>query len=275
MRAARRIYIYPSRVARHVSTSWKPRPRNLIFVLFYNKAFRHHYKFTRQVTWRSEPAARHDTQSKQQITNRQQTTIDRQRTTNNRQTNKNNQTDKQTDGQDRQTDNNNNKRTNKDDDKQTRTENENPATPHTLPIAEAWRGKQKCNALASHQDFWCFFSTSGRFVTSPGLLVRCRDDRNQQRGTTPKQTTNNEKPTNETTNKTATERTTNETTGTIRQTNLNRQREPCNAAPPYNRNLESKSHDDTIRPALLLHVSHTLYIYIHFTFTWIDFASSQ
>ena len=50
-------------------------------------------------------------------------------------------------------------------DKQTRTDNKNPATPHTLPIAEAWRGKQKCNALASHKDFGWFFLHQG--VSSP------------------------------------------------------------------------------------------------------------
>ena len=68
-------------------------------------------------------------------------------------------------------------------DKQTRTDNKNPATPHTLPIAEAWRGKQEVQCLGFTRGLLVFFFYTRAFRHQSRLLVRCRGDRNQQHGT--------------------------------------------------------------------------------------------
>ena len=90
-----------------------------------------------------------------------------------------------------------------------------------------------------------FFSIPRRFVTSPGSLVRCRDDRNQQHGTTPK---TNQPTTNERTRRQTNQRRNEKTNGqkkrtnTDNETNQDRQQKPCNAAhTPYSRSLEGQA----------------------------------
>ena len=141
------------------------------------------------------------------VTTGTSSTARRPKQTNQRQTNE--QDDKRTNDA-------TNKRTNKTNERTRTTRQTNqdrqqkPCNAAHTPYSRSLEGQARVQCLGFARGLLVFFSIPGRFVTSPGSLVRCRDDRNQQHGTTPKtnQPTNqrqtneqDDKRTNDATNK--------------------------------------------------------------------------
>ena len=90
--------------------------------------------------------------------------------------------------------------------------------------------------IACEKAQFFFFSIPGRFVTSPGSLVRCRDDRNQQHGTTPK---TNQPTTNERTRRQTNQRRNEQTNEQNKRTNTDNE---TNKPGPTTKTLQRRTH---------------------------------
>ena len=95
-----------------------------------------------------------------------------------------------------------------------------------------------------------FFSTPGRFVTSPGYSSGAVTTGTSSTARRPKPTNQptNQPPTQPTTNHQPQTNETKQRTRTTRQTNQDRQQKPCNAAhSPYSRSMEGQARSAMLR----------------------------